>query len=102
MPKVFQVHFFKGFCVKAVIAPVLISYLFSCTAWAWVGHGHSQNLNSPSYEARLKTSPKIIVSRSHAGEVETVAKKTFGGDVKVISAGGAGKIRLLFAFQLNW
>ena len=34
---------------------------------------------------------KIIVSRSHSGKVESVAKKAFGADVQVTPAGGAGK-----------
>jgi inositol monophosphatase 3 len=33
---------------------------------------------------------KIIVSRSHSGKVESVAKETFGSEVKVTPAGGAG------------
>ncbi len=69
----------------------------SNTVWAYVGKGHSANLNLPVKKADLATSPKIIVSRSHKGEVEEVAKKSFGKDTEVIPAGGAGyKVWSLF------
>lgn len=68
------------------------------TVWAWVNHGHSKQLTAPTYKDSLKTSPKIIVSRSHAGNVEAKAKETFGEGVEVIAAGGAGyKVLELFA-----
>ncbi|XP_071807154.1 inositol monophosphatase 3-like [Asterias amurensis] len=67
------------------------------TVWAFVGQGHSPNLKLPVKKADLSTSPKIIVSRSHQGEVEAVAKTSFGKDTEVIPAGGAGyKVWSLF------
>lgn len=53
-----------------------------------MGHGHSENLAMGSVSTAEEK--KIIVSRSHAGTVETVAKKSLG-NVKITPAGGAGK-----------
>lgn len=36
--------------------------------------------------------PRIIVSRSHAGKVEQVARQTFGNKTVIIPAGGAGLV----------
>nr|CAB3256108.1 inositol monophosphatase 3-like [Phallusia mammillata] len=55
------------------------------TYWSWVGHG--SNIQDDS---KFDTGTKIIVSRSHAGEVKETAKKSFGENVEVIPAGGAG------------
>ena len=41
---------------------------------------------------------KIIVSRSHAGPVEAVAKKSFGDNTEVVPAGGAGE----YAVPTDW
>lgn len=38
--------------------------------------------------------PKIIVSRSHAGMVKQVALQTFGNQTSIIPAGGAGMFPL--------
>uniref|UniRef100_H2Y5Z7 inositol-phosphate phosphatase n=1 Tax=Ciona savignyi TaxID=51511 RepID=H2Y5Z7_CIOSA len=53
------------------------------TYWSWVGHG--SNIVSKSNDDITK----IIVSLSHKGDVEQVAKKAFG-NAEVIGAGGAG------------
>ncbi|XP_038047427.1 inositol monophosphatase 3-like [Patiria miniata] len=69
------------------------------TVWAYVGKTLSPNLKLPVKKTleELGTSPKIIVSRSHKGEVESVAKKSFGEKTTVIPAGGAGyKVWALF------
>ena len=58
------------------------------TVWAWDGYGHSKNLVKNVKEAEGKHS--IIVSRSHAGEIEKVAKESFGDNVEIVPAGGAG------------
>ncbi|XP_013404701.1 inositol monophosphatase 3 [Lingula anatina] len=58
------------------------------TVWAWVGHGHSKNIRVEDDKEKETTS--IIVSRSHAGDVEAAAKETIGQNIKVIPAGGAG------------
>ena len=64
------------------------------TAWGFGG----QNLVSKSVSDDLgqfhskpdMSKAKIIVSRSHAGGVEEVAKKTLGQNITVTPAGGAG------------
>lgn len=60
--------------------------------WAWKGHGRSK---IPDYNVNLDSvnskKVKIIISRSHAGNVEEKANKVFGKDnVEIIPAGGAG------------
>ncbi|KAL9981476.1 hypothetical protein ACROYT_G010183 [Oculina patagonica] len=67
------------------------------TYWAWVGHGSSDNIKVPqAKESALKT-PRVIVSRSHAGKVNATARLAFGPETKVIPAGGAGyKVLSLF------
>ena len=57
------------------------------TYFAWVGNGN----NLPSNDHQSDSGDiKIIVSRSHAGDVETLVKDTIQGNVQVIQAGGAG------------
>merc|ERR1719150_710696 len=65
------------------------------TAWGWAG----QNVVSKSVEEDVaknkNTDPdlskaRIIVSRSHTGDVKVVAEKTFGSGITVTPAGGAG------------
>ena len=63
------------------------------TVWAWDGYGHSKSLKQGVKEDEGKHS--IIVSRSHAGEVEKVAKDAFGDNVEIVQAGGAGKSILI-------
>lgn len=67
------------------------------TYWAWVGHGSSDNIKVPEEsESGLKT-PRVIVSRSHAGKVNATVRSAFGPESKVIPAGGAGyKVLSLF------
>ena len=57
------------------------------TYFAWVNKGRSLP-EAASREASEKL--RIIVSRSHAGDVEKVARETLGESVEVIRAGGAG------------
>eukprot|EP00794_Sanderia_malayensis_P004579 gene4581-5181_t len=57
------------------------------TYWAWNGHGN--NIKLIKQKTNLQ-SPVIIVSRSHAGNINATARKAFGNDIKVIPAGGAG------------
>ena len=57
------------------------------TYWGWHNHGQNMNLSSQKNNRKI---PWIIVSRSHAGDVNTTAQKSFGDEVKVIPAGGAG------------
>ena len=67
------------------------------TYWAWVGHGSSDNVKvHPARESALKT-PRVIVSRSHAGKVNATVRSAFGPQSAVIPAGGAGyKVLSLF------
>ncbi|KFW78845.1 Inositol monophosphatase 3, partial [Manacus vitellinus] len=58
----------------------------SYTAWAMVDGGSNIKARS-SYNEKT---PRIIVSRSHAGKVEQVARQTFGNKTVIIPAGGAG------------
>ncbi|XP_071965338.1 inositol monophosphatase 3-like [Antedon mediterranea] len=60
------------------------------TKWAWLDMAKSNGLEKPKERADQASNPKIIVSRSHKGEVETVAHKSFGETTEVIPAGGAG------------
>ena len=66
-------------CCTLFVAPL---------AWAFVDHGHSKDLDKHKPKSFGATS--IIVSRSHAGKVGTVAKEAFGDNTVVIPAGGAG------------
>uniref|UniRef100_A0A8C8S8H6 Golgi-resident adenosine 3',5'-bisphosphate 3'-phosphatase n=1 Tax=Pelusios castaneus TaxID=367368 RepID=A0A8C8S8H6_9SAUR len=56
------------------------------TAWAMVDGGSNVKARA-SYNEKT---PRIIVSRSHAGKVEQVARQTFGNKTVIIPAGGAG------------
>ncbi|XP_075226024.1 putative inositol monophosphatase 3 [Lycorma delicatula] len=57
------------------------------TTWAWVKKAHSPNLD---IHRQTKSTPTIIVSRTHAGRVSEIATEAIGNEVKVVSAGGAG------------
>ncbi|ELU05302.1 hypothetical protein CAPTEDRAFT_181179 [Capitella teleta] len=58
------------------------------TYWGFVDHGVSSNLKSVAPNTSAKE--RIIVSRSHAGTVEEVVKKSMGEATEIIPAGGAG------------
>ncbi|NXX88037.1 IMPA3 monophosphatase, partial [Centropus bengalensis] len=76
-------------CVAVNGKPVIgvIHKPFSAyTAWAMVDGGSNVKARS-SYNEKA---PTIIVSRSHAGKVEQVARQTFGNKTVIIPAGGAG------------
>nr|XP_042126315.1 Golgi-resident adenosine 3',5'-bisphosphate 3'-phosphatase-like [Peromyscus maniculatus bairdii] len=76
-------------CVAVNGKPVLevIHKPFSeYTAWAMVDGGSNVKAHS-SYNEKT---PKIIVSRSHAGMVKQVTLQTFGNQTSIIPAGGAG------------
>lgn len=67
------------------------------TSWAWSGkHLLSEDLTpfvQPSGSKWSKTPGSesvVIISRSHAGEVEKLVKEQLGQSTKVVSAGGAG------------
>ncbi|KAL8618636.1 hypothetical protein ACOMHN_015746 [Nucella lapillus] len=60
------------------------------TVWAWVDYGYSPTLKKAPENKVEDGHHQIIVSRSHAGHVEEVAKRSFGEDTHVVYAGGAG------------
>ena len=67
------------------------------TYWAWVGHGSSHNLKVPAEKDSALKTPRVIVSRSHAGKVNATVRSAFGPQSRVIPAGGAGyKVLSLF------
>ncbi|KAK3591164.1 hypothetical protein CHS0354_029013 [Potamilus streckersoni] len=61
------------------------------TYWGWVGHGQSSSLKKSEESKRDENSPhKIIVSRSHQGQVEKVSRELLGEKAEITAAGGAG------------
>lgn len=60
------------------------------TAWAWVDYGTSTNLLFASKYHVPDDEFRIIISRSHPGKVEDIAKSAFGPKAIVTEAGGAG------------
>ncbi|XP_076047690.1 inositol monophosphatase 3 [Oratosquilla oratoria] len=61
------------------------------TVWGLVGKGVSPSLSVVSKrEGPANDVADIIVSLSHSGSVEEVAKAAFGGKTNIIKAGGAG------------
>lgn len=62
---------------------------FEKTFWGWKGHGVSQNLEKVGHDRAKESDIKIIVSRSHSGNVEKFARTALHtSDVQVIPAGG--------------
>lgn len=71
-------------------------YVLALADWGFVDHGHSTNLKPVADSKHPEGEPyKIIVSRSHAGTVENVVKKSMGQETVIIPAGGAGMSHLL-------
>ncbi|XP_057657951.1 inositol monophosphatase 3 [Diorhabda carinulata] len=58
------------------------------TSWAWVGKTKSTDLNVQ--EKSTEDNLKVIVSRSHKGDVEKVLQKNFKQKIDVVIAAGAG------------
>ncbi|CAK9301683.1 unnamed protein product, partial [Gordionus sp. m RMFG-2023] len=57
------------------------------TYWAWVGKGHSPNLERTTFTDQKN----VIISRSHPGEIDSSIAAIIGQDnFTVVSAGGAG------------
>ncbi|XP_067109384.1 inositol monophosphatase 3 [Osmerus mordax] len=56
------------------------------TAWGLVGQGSNLKPRS-SYSS---TPPRVIVSRSHSGDVRAFVENSFGNNTVIIPAGGAG------------
>lgn len=75
-------------CVAVEGKPVIgvIHQPFSdFTAWAL---GHESNVRARS--SYSTTPPKVIISRSHSGHVNTYVHDAFGNSTTVVQAGGAG------------
>lgn len=61
------------------------------TVWAWVGYGKSKTLDAVKREEKKEGDPdRIIVSISHKGEVEKVAKTALGDKTQVLQGAGSG------------
>lgn len=68
------------------------------TAWGWAGDvdvvgqaiKNDASNNEPNVKDGSLGTARIIVSRSHAGEVNKTAQAAFGSGVRVTPAGGAG------------
>ena len=71
----------------------VLTYLRLCFAvWAYVDKGTSGNLKQADQMNHDATKPyKVIVSRSHTGEVTPVLKESLGENTEVTYAGGAGE-----------
>lgn len=59
------------------------------TSWAWVGVSKSEDLDKFEEKAS-NDNLKVIVSRSHKGDIEKILQKKFDKKVAIISAAGAG------------
>ncbi len=67
--------------------------LMGVTKWAWVGHGLSKSIIEATSSAQEDPKKvRVIASRSHPGEVFTIALNSFKGskNVELIKAAGAG------------
>lgn len=66
------------------------------TYWAWTQTGMSSNIMSSNIKSSLgqqlnaNNSFRVVVSRSHAGDIENIIKSTLNGNVKIESAAGSG------------
>ncbi|CAC5422162.1 IMPAD1 [Mytilus coruscus] len=62
------------------------------TVWAWVGYGKSKTLEAVKTEKKEGDPDRIIVSISHKGDVESVAKAALGEKTLVLKGAGAGDL----------
>eukprot|EP00105_Crassostrea_gigas_P003051 XP_011415785.1 PREDICTED: inositol monophosphatase 3 isoform X1 [Crassostrea gigas] len=60
------------------------------TVWAWVGSGHSSNLQMIKNKREDGDPYNIIISRSHTGDVMESVKESLGNNTNIVKAGGAG------------
>jgi inositol monophosphatase 3 len=61
------------------------------TYWASTQTGMSSNImSSLKQNLNANNSFRVVVSRSHAGDIENIIKSTFSGNVEIESAAGAG------------
>lgn len=80
------------------IAGVIFKPFTNQTYWSLLDmpskeYHHSRDINAALSEAKSRQNSstiRIIVSRSHAGQVESVVKSAYGERVKITPAGGSG------------
>lgn len=80
-------------CVAVKGRPVIgvIHSPFSkATTWSWLDRATSEDLQNVAEKRKGGKGLSLIVSRSHAGDVKEFARATFGAEVTVIPAAGAG------------
>lgn len=79
---------FKGKPIIGVVYKPFETKENSSLFWTWTNHAVSRNLVLPKLED--DRAPILIVSQSHAGQVNNVTKIAFGKGIEIISAAGAG------------
>jgi hypothetical protein len=80
-------------CINCVFSPWFFSpfkQLSLISVWAWVGYGKSKTLENVKQTKKDGDPDKIIVSISHQGEVENIAKEALGEKTQFIQGAGAG------------
>lgn len=64
------------------------------TVWAWKNQAVSETIrpiyHTPNNRMAAVKNPKVIISRSHSGDVQQFVKNAFGENTPIITAGGAG------------
>ncbi|CAH1179564.1 unnamed protein product [Phaedon cochleariae] len=60
------------------------------TSWAWVGKIRSIDLELAMNKNTFESDFKVIVSRSHKGDIEKVLKENIPEPIKIVTAAGAG------------
>ncbi|KAF9791523.1 hypothetical protein SFRURICE_003219 [Spodoptera frugiperda] len=80
-------------CVAIKGVPIIgvIHYPFlPRTYWAWFTKKPSANMPIVPHKEENKEHPRVVISRSHPGKVEEIAKTSFGPKTTVSMAAGAG------------
>ncbi|XP_026733739.1 putative inositol monophosphatase 3 [Trichoplusia ni] len=80
-------------CVAIRGVPIIgvIHYPFlPKTYWGWYTKKPSANIPGVPYKSENKEHPRVVVSRSHPGKVQQIAKEAFGPNTEVLTAAGAG------------
>ncbi|KAH9636421.1 hypothetical protein HF086_013475 [Spodoptera exigua] len=80
-------------CVAIKGVPIIgvIHYPFlPRTYWGWYTKKPSANMPMVPHKLENKEHPRVVISRSHPGKVEEIAKASFGPKTTVSTAAGAG------------
>ncbi|KAF9410908.1 hypothetical protein HW555_010150 [Spodoptera exigua] len=80
-------------CVAIKGVPIIgvIHYPFlPRTYWGWYTKKPSANMPMVPHKLENKEHPRVVISRSHPGKVEEIAKAAFGPKTTVSTAAGAG------------